>query len=587
MRYSSSTQPIDDRWKLLFTLLAVFLATPRSLLAGDFSQRDDCNAVLEPAGTTINGAGPTPDAFANYWNLMGEGNKPMVYMDYVGLRDLQSNWPANLQAELLKYQPMFVIPQIGLSMTRDGYPDQHYEDEVAAGSLDYAIHAFLDQLEELALPVYLRIGYEFNGSGWNGYRPDTYIQAFRRITQMIRERGLEVATVWDAAAGGDINYYDYYPGDEYVDWWGMNTFQPQHFGNMHVLGFLNNAAMHHKPVMIGESTPSGTGVLDGQVSWYNWFVPYFQFIHSHPGIKMFCYINFNWTEYPQWADWGDCRLEMNAYVGQHFADEMCSPLYMHAGSEQGFRRTLGYDDTVAPPTITNLHSYDSVSPVSIEWGEVVDPSGLAHYIVYRDSSIAGYTPLPRFESSDVIAGSFVDYCVTAMDRAGNESPMSEPVTVAVPNVVPKTVNGEFDDDFDGWNRDVWGGSADFGIDTSSAISGTKAARVSITSSSGTNWHIQLRQPMKIHKGMKYNISYKAKANKNVTLQTCLQVGHEPFTNYIQQSVFLAPEVRSFAHTVTANADDDVYLAFMMGALGQAEVWIDAVSVTEQKTGPGR
>jgi len=568
-------------------LLVVLFAARHSILAGDFRERDDHVAVLEPIGKTINGAGPTPSAFANYWNLMGQSNKPMVYMDYVGLKDAQNNWPGKLKAEILKYQPMFVIPQIGLSMTQDGAPEQHYEDDVADGSLDYAIHAFLLQLEELALPVYLRIGYEFNGSSWNGYQPGTYIEAFRRITEMIRERDLEVAAVWDAAAGGDTNYYDYYPGDEYVDWWGINTFRAHHFQNLDVLSFLRNAAAHNKPVMIGESTPSGTGVLKGWVSWNDWFVPYFQFIHSHPGIKMFCYINFNWTEYPQWSDWGDCRLEMNDYIGQQFADEMRSPLYMHAGSEQDFRRALGYDDYVAPPAITNVRPYDSVHPVAIEWDEVTDPSGLAHYIIYRDDRIVGYTLVPGFVSSDVIAGSLVDYYVTAMDRAGNESPMSEPIRVAVPNLISKTVNGEFDDDFDGWNRNVWGGSADFSIDTSSAVSGPNAAHVSTTSSSGTNWHIQLRQPMKIHKGMKYTITYKAKANRKVTLQTCLQMGHEPFSNYIQQFVSLTPEVQSFAHSVIVEADDDVYLAFMMGALGQAEVWIDAVGVTEQKTGPGR
>jgi hypothetical protein len=181
MMFSDFARRVDGRWKPLPVLLVVLLAVPCGVLAEEFSQRDSYGALLEPIGKTIHGAGPTPSDFANYWNLMGQNNKPMVYMNYVGLKDAQTNWAARWKAEMLKYQPMFVIPQIGLSMTQDGYPDQHYEDEVATGSLDYAIHAFLDQLEELALPVYLRIGYEFNGSSWNGYEPGTYIQAFTHI----------------------------------------------------------------------------------------------------------------------------------------------------------------------------------------------------------------------------------------------------------------------------------------------------------------------------------------------------------------------------------------------------------------------
>lgn len=91
------------------------------------------------------------------------------------------------------------------------------------------ITMFLDGLQALAIPAYVRIGYEFNGSGWNGYLPASYKTAFQRITNMIRARGLEVATVWDCSADGDANFMDYYPGDAYVNWWGINVFQASHF----------------------------------------------------------------------------------------------------------------------------------------------------------------------------------------------------------------------------------------------------------------------------------------------------------------------------------------------------------------------
>ena len=35
--------------------------------------------------------------------------------------------------------------------------------------------------------------------------------------------------------------------------------------------FMDNAGVHKKPVMIGETTPRNVGVLNGQTSWNQWF----------------------------------------------------------------------------------------------------------------------------------------------------------------------------------------------------------------------------------------------------------------------------------------------------------------------------
>jgi hypothetical protein len=82
--------------------------------------------------------------------------------------------------------------------------------------------------------------------------------------------------------------------------------------------------------MIGESTPMGVGVNDGQQSWDKWFAPYFQLIRDNPGIKAFCYINWDWSKYPQWNDWGDARLQQNPEIADLYKKEMSIPLYRHA-----------------------------------------------------------------------------------------------------------------------------------------------------------------------------------------------------------------------------------------------------------------
>ena len=152
-----------------------------------------------------------------------------------------------------------------------------YEQDVAAGLHDEQIENLVKSLRVYGRPVFLRIGYEFNGQ-WNGYEPEeSFVSAWRRIVDAVRA-----------------------------------------------------AAEQGKTVMIGVSTSRRVGVRDGAESWERWYAPYFELIRSQPGIKAFCYINRNWASFSMWSDWGDCRIEENPVVLERFHAEMSSPFYKHA-----------------------------------------------------------------------------------------------------------------------------------------------------------------------------------------------------------------------------------------------------------------
>jgi len=561
------------------TCLFCIILFANTLFAQEFVPRNNYEALLEPKDQVIHGVGQSKDAHLNYWNVMLENQKPSVIMTYIGLKGISSSWSLSLKNEILSYQPNFIIPQIGLSMTSDGTPSAHYEGDVAAGLMDTEIDALIEGLRLLATPAYLRIGYEFNGLSWNGYQPATYKQAFIRITQKIRAAGLEVATVWDAAVGGNSNYMPYYPGDDVVDWWGINPFTVADISHSTLTNFLKDANLHQKPVLIGESTPQKVGVLQGEISWNKWFVPYFNLIHTNAGLKMSCYINWNWAIYPQWADWGDCRLEMNSVVANHYNDEMKLPAYLHAKSEQVFRSSLAYTDQTAPSEIQNLQLLDTI-PLQFSWSPVSDSSGLSHYIVYDENGIADYTLEPQFQLRKLYSGQRMEYKVSAMDRAGNESQPTKPLVVQVPAELEKLSNGSFENGLVDWNTDVWGGSAIFDTEFSSPISGSKSAHIKVTQSSGTAWHIQLRQWLQIKKGFTYRISYQARASKNLNMQTWLQMDQDPYSMYSSYQASLTTQVKTFNHVINATADDKVYLEFVLGAVGTAEIWIDDVSLVE-------
>ncbi|MEO1451359.1 MAG: glycosyl hydrolase, partial [Bacteroidota bacterium] len=271
-------------------------------------------ARFEPENGVLHGAGQDPDGFGGYTTALGDFLHPRIYMTYVGLTgevEKVSEWADNLKAELASL-PGGVYPQVGLNMTGGNDDGSGQVGDVAEGTYEAQIEAFIKGLKALERPVYVRIGYEFEGS-WNGYDPVGYVAAFIKITQAMREAELPVATVW-CSGGGSANFMAwedmqaYYPGDEWVDWWGIDIFSPEEWSNPALPRFLTRADGHQKPVMIGETTPRYVGVEDGAVSWEKWFQPFFETVYASPQIKAICYINWDWYYWSEklgfeWHDW--------------------------------------------------------------------------------------------------------------------------------------------------------------------------------------------------------------------------------------------------------------------------------------------
>jgi len=315
----------------------------------EWAKRGDYGRRLEPKGDRVlHGAGQSDPEFRRYYDLMG-GAKPLIYMTYVSLKPYPgrgdaSRFFARLAEQLAQYGDTFLIPQIGLSMTRDGSPQEHYEQDVAAGKYDAEIETFCQGLRALKRPAFVRIGYEFNG-GWNGYRPETYKAAWIRIVAALRKHNLDdVATVWCYhPSDGKKTYPPYYPGDQYVDWWGIDLFTPSHFAMDDAVAFVEEADARGLPVMIGESTPRGVGVLDGAKSWEAWFARYLDFIRRHRSVKAFCYISWDWANYARWKTWGNGRIGDNPVVLDRWRREMADPHYLHGAPETTVRNALAAD----------------------------------------------------------------------------------------------------------------------------------------------------------------------------------------------------------------------------------------------------
>ena len=100
----------------------------------------------------------------------------------------------------------------------------------AEGGFDDLIYTLGNWLKNLGdRPVFLRIGYEFDGFEWNHYQKEFYIPAWRRIRNKLDSMGVNnVAYVWQSkGAGANRDTMDaFYPGDKYVDWVAYSFFIP-------------------------------------------------------------------------------------------------------------------------------------------------------------------------------------------------------------------------------------------------------------------------------------------------------------------------------------------------------------------------
>ncbi|MEM1415095.1 MAG: glycosyl hydrolase [Myxococcota bacterium] len=221
--------------------------------------------------------------------------------------------------------------------------------DTAAGRYDDVVRSFGAWAKEVARPIYLRIGYEFDGPH-NELEPSEYIAAYRRVVDVLRAEEVEnVAFVWHSYAftipsGRPVTAW--WPGTEYVDWVGVSL-----FGQMYgtpprelddVLAF---ALEERKPVMVAESTPTRGIAAMSDREWNEWFVNLFSFAYAK-NIKAISLINEDWTRFTFGLGWGDARLQNNERISAAFFRETNGERYLKAGPE--LFETLGYTPPVTP-----------------------------------------------------------------------------------------------------------------------------------------------------------------------------------------------------------------------------------------------
>lgn len=262
---------------------------------------------------------------------------------------------------------------IGLYIAENGMPGGL--QDIADGAFDAEILRLSDFMKTVPGRVFLRIGYEFDGT-WNAGQDNTehFIAAHRRIVDVLRADGVTNGVyVWQASASilDDLieqkheDITSWYPGDDYVDWMGFSWFSlpeaaptvPGSYQPKRPIDLVNEvtdfARQRGKPVLVAESAPQGYDIAagfraninplqdgpsgEGQTTvssaqiWDEWYAPLFAWMNANTDVvRGFAYINVDWDSQPMWGPpyangfWGDSRLQANPEIADRFNSELAA-----------------------------------------------------------------------------------------------------------------------------------------------------------------------------------------------------------------------------------------------------------------------
>ena len=152
-------------------------------------------------------------------------------------------------------------PNDGLDAVKDDFYLEHFaRDAAACGG-----------------PVFLRFAAEMNGD-WTNYHndPHQYRLKFRLVHDVMAQLAPNVAMIWCPNASPEYNIDEYYPGDDVVDWVGINfysvlhhdndRYQPASFENpADMLNYVYQRYGSRKPIAICEYGASHREALDPAV----------------------------------------------------------------------------------------------------------------------------------------------------------------------------------------------------------------------------------------------------------------------------------------------------------------------------------
>jgi hypothetical protein len=208
--------------------------------------------------------------------------------------------------------------------------------DVVAGNQDNQIRTWATKAKEWGYPFLFRPWWEPNGTWYTWGRNPEYVAAWRHFHDIVEEVGAtNVTWAWivnNIWSDPESNPTPYYPGDEYVDWtgmdaynWGLNPLQPDRWLTPEqiidpTLKILKELAPD-KPVCICEDAATEMG--GNKASWIHDMLH--SYLPHHPEIQS--YLWFNWNVPVSGGRW-DWQIGSSLAATESFRDGIQSSVYL-------------------------------------------------------------------------------------------------------------------------------------------------------------------------------------------------------------------------------------------------------------------
>ncbi|MGD9496740.1 MAG: glycosyl hydrolase [Armatimonadota bacterium] len=191
---------------LLLTVIATVMAHPRAWADG-FIPAEGCYL-----GAYVELDAATGGDIAAFERLVGKPHA--TYLRYVGYGSpFPFRWVRELHAQ-------GIIPHIAWE-PNDGL-EQVDDDDYLRGWAEAAART--------EGPIFLRYASEMNGT-WQAYSgdPQRFVAKWRIVASTMHRLAPNVIMMWCPFATPQRTIVDYYPGDEWVDWVGVNIYSVHHY----------------------------------------------------------------------------------------------------------------------------------------------------------------------------------------------------------------------------------------------------------------------------------------------------------------------------------------------------------------------
>jgi len=317
---------------------------------------------------------------------------------------------------------------------------------------------FARSLKDYGGPVFVRFAAEMNGAWtpWYG-DPAKYKDKFALMAQILREEAPNVAMVWSPGYVGDDPLDDYYPGDQWVDWVGINVYHEAYFqgnpGSKQMLAdifyqgkrsnpldkFKQIYATYakRKPIMLSETGFGWASRVPFQDE-SAWAAETLERVYTYapllyPRIKAVAYFNVDFMANPGIEGTSHYVLSGNKAISEAYRKATASDWYLGSptGKAQRFWRPVELSSLLGP---TRLSAYVNLvggpsrveyvldgqvmaTATQIPWEADVDFSGLTgpHTLIvraYDQQGRVGAGGEYRFDSSAIrvdFNGRYLDF----------------------------------------------------------------------------------------------------------------------------------------------------------------------------------